>query len=143
MGKKINLERYYKAVLKLDKAKTKYDRCNDEYNETVGDYRAYCDILERTSGEYIKLHAGAYMRMFHIKKDEIDDKKGVVTITGDSVEIMGGKSVFQDDVTLEFPLTTDCELLQWTYENQYGRYNASDYMSFIVKAIQCNEVINK
>lgn len=143
MGKKINLERYYKAVLKLDKAKTKYDRCNDEYNETVGDYRAYCDILERTSGEYIKLHAGAYMRMFHIKKYEVNDGKGVVTITGDSVEIMGNKSVFQDDVTLEFPLTTDCELLDWTYENQYGRYNASDYMSFIVKAIKCNEVINK
>lgn len=143
MGKKINLERYYKAVLNLDKAKAKYDRCNDEYNETVGDYRAYCDILERVAGEYIKFHAGAYMRMFHIKKDEIDNEKGVVTITGDSVEIMGNKSVFQYDVTLEFPLTTDCELLHWTYENQYGRYNASDYTSFIVKAIQCNEVINK
>ena len=140
MGKKINLERYYKAVLNLDKAKAKYDRCNDEYDETVGDYRAYCDILERVAGEYIKFHVGAYMRMFHIKKYKV---KGVVTITGDSVEIMGGKSVFQDDVTLEFPLTTDCELLQWTYENQYGRYNASDYMSFIVKAIQCNEVIRK
>lgn len=143
MGKKINLERYYKAVLKLDKAKTKYDRCNDEYNETVGDYRAYCDILERASAEYIKLHAGAYMRMFHIKKYEVDDEKGVVTITGDSVEIMGDKSVFQYDVTLEFTLTTDCELLDWAYETKYGRYNASDYMSFIVKAIKCNEVINK
>lgn len=132
----LNIERYYKASKERDKAERRYDKCNEEYHDSIKDYGIYCRILDRVWSHYIKLSACNYERMIHIKKYEVDDKNMIATITGDSIEINGNKVTFQDNITIKFQMTDDCELLYWTYEKSFMPYDISDWSSFTMKALK-------
>ena len=137
MGRLLEPMRHLKAWDKMDNAKDVYDASVKEYWKTFGDYQKYWEIVYRT-GPYIKLHAGAYERMFHVKSSNIGKKH--VVLNGDSIEIIGRKCVMEENVTLNFPMTDDTELLSWTYEGKNGWYNDSDWVAFMVRGLNCKEI---
>ncbi len=137
MGRRIDPTRHLRAQDRMVKAEEEYYESLQEYNGTLGDYCKYWEIVHRTH-EYIKYHAGSYERMFHVKSSEIG--KDYVTITGESIEIMGDKCVMKDNVTLTFPMEDDSELLSWSYEDKNGLYSECDWVTFMMRALKCKEI---
>jgi hypothetical protein len=76
--------------------------------------------------------------MFHVKSSNIGKKH--VVLNGDSIEIINRKCVMEENVTLNFPMTDDTELLSWTYEGKNGWYNDSDWVAFMVRGLNCKEI---
>ena len=72
--------------------------------------------------------------------------KNKVTITADSIEIIFPDTcIIRDDLTIEYPLTDDCELLSWDYEkfgfNGFkGVYDVSDWLSFLMTGLRCKDI---
>lgn len=144
MSRKLNVGKHIRAWDKRDKAKEEYDHWNREYWDSFRDLQTYWEIVYRASSEYIKLTIGAYERIFNIKSHKIG--KDEVVITGDSVEIFDGKCVFENNVTMKFPMTDDCELLYWSYEphDKYrGEYDASDWVAFVSRGLRCKVIEQK
>ena len=137
MGRRIDSARHLRAWNRMAKAEGKYNDCLREYNETFGDYSKYWEIVYRTH-EYIKCRAASYERMFHVRSSEIGEDH--VTVTGESIEIMGVRCVIRDNATLTFPMEDDSELLSWSYQGKDGCYNESDWVAFTMRALKCNEI---
>ena len=77
---------------------------------------------------------------------EADKNGNKVTITADSIEIIFPDTcIIRDDLTIEYPLTDDCELLSWDYEkfgfNGFkGVYDVSDWSSFLMTGLRCKDI---
>lgn len=112
-----------------------------ELQGQTDDWRKYNEIIYRASSKYLKFRCGGYESMLNITSHKISKNK--VTITADSIEkIFSETCVIRNDLTIEYPLTDDCELLLWDYEKPgfKGEYDASDWSSFLLKAVRCKDI---
>ena len=148
MSKLLKPKEYARISLKRYIAKRKADRVyqdwDEKYNFIADDLQTYEEIIYRASSKYLKFSAGGYERMLNITSHKISKNK--VTITADSVEIIFPDTcIIRDDLTIEYPLTDDCELLSWDYEkfgfNGFkGVYDVSDWLSFLMKGLRCKDI---
>ena len=140
MSRLLKPERHIRISLKRAKAERAYKHWDEEYKRTAEDLHKYWEIIYRATHEYIKTIAGGYERMLNIKSHEITDSK--ITIIADSVEIaFPNTCIIRDNVTMEYPLTDDCELLSWDWERPgfNGVYDVSDWVSFLFKGLRCKD----
>ena len=101
----------------------------------------YWEIVYRATSQFIRFNAGGYNKMLMIKSHKLGRHK--VTINAESIEIIGNKSVFTNDVILTFPMTNDSELLCWTWtRGDDTPYNISDWVSFTMHALR-NKTIER
>ena len=141
MSKLLKPEKYERISLKRYKAESVYQQWDKKYKLIADDLRKYNEIIYRVSSKYLKFRAAGYERMLNITSHKISKNK--VTITADSVEIIFSDTcIIRNDLTIEYPLTDDCELLSWDYEKPgfKGEYDASDWSSFLFKAVRCKDI---
>ena len=148
MSKLLKPEEYIRIWIKRYKAKRKAERVcqhwDEKYKLITDDWRKYNEIIYRASSEYLKFRAAGYERMLKITSHKISKNK--VIITADSIEIIFPDTcIIRDDLTIEYPLTDDCELLSWDYEkfgfNGFkGVYDVSDWLSFLMKGLRCKDI---
>ena len=101
----------------------------------------YWEICYRATSQFIRLSAWGYEKMLMIKSHKLGRHK--VTINAESIEIIGNKSIFTNDVVLTFPMTNDSELLYWTWTHSDDTpYNISDWVSFTMRALR-NKTIER
>lgn len=109
--------------------------------EKIGN-REYWEIVYRATSQFIRFSAGAYDKMLMIKSHKLGRRN--VSITAESVEILGDKSVFTDNVSLTFPMSNDSELLLWSWTRKDDTpYNISDWVSFITRALRNKKIEKK
>ena len=148
MSKLLKPEEYIRIWIKRYKAKRKAESVcqhwDEKYKLITDDWRKYNEIIYRASSKYLKFRAAGYERMLKITSHKISKNK--VTITADSVEIMFPVTcIIRNDLTIEYPLTDDCELLSWDYEkfgfNGFkGVYDATDWSVFLMKGLRCKDI---
>ena len=145
MSKLLKPEEYIRIWIKRYKAKRKAERAcqhwDEKYKLITDDWRKYNEIIYRASSEYLKFRAAGYERMLKITSHKISKNK--VTITADSIEIIFPDTcIIRDDLTIEYPLTDDCELLSWDYEKPgfKGVYDATDWSVFLMKGLRCKDI---
>ena len=104
------------------------------------DLQKYWEIAYRASSQFIKLTAGGYERMLNIKSYKI--KKKSVVIIADSIEVFYPDiCIIQNDITLKYSLTDDCDLLSWSWQRKGGdTYNISDWISLLFRGLRCKEI---
>ena len=148
MSKLLKPNEYIRICIKRYKAKRKAESVcqhwDEKYELIADDLRTYNEIMYRASSKYLKFRAAGYERMLKITSHKISKNK--VTITADSIEIIFPDiCIIRDDLTIEYPLTDDCELLSWDYEkfgfNGFkGVYDVSDWSSFLMKGLRCKDI---
>ena len=144
MSKLLKPEKYARISLKRYKAESVYQHWDKKYKLIADDLQTYQEIIYRASNEYLKFRAAGYERMLNVTSHKISKNK--VTITADSVEIVFPDTcIIRNDLTIEYPLTDDCELLSWDYEkfgfNGFkGVYDVSDWLSFLMKGLRCKDI---
>ena len=145
MSRLLKPEEYIRIWIKRYKAKRKAERAcqhwDEKYKLITDDWRKYNEIIYRASSEYLKFRAAGYERMLKITSHKISKNK--VTITADSIEIIFPDTcIIRDDLTIEYPLTDDCELLSWDYEKPgfKGVYDATDWSVFLMKGLRCKDI---
>lgn len=144
MSKLLKPEEYERISLKRYKAESVYRHWDKKYKLIADDLRKYNEIIDRVSSKYLKFRAAGYERMLKITSHKISKNK--VTITADSIEIIFPDTcIIRDDLTIEYPLTDDCELLSWDYEkfgfNGFkGVYDDSDWLLFQMKGLRCKDI---
>ena len=145
MSKLLKPEEYIRIWIKRYKAKCKAERAcqhwDEKYKLITDDWRKYNEIIYRASSEYLKFRAAGYERMLKITSHKISKNK--VAITADSVEIIFPDTcIIRDDLTIEYPLTDDCELLSWDYEKPgfKGVYDTTDWSVFLMKGLRCTDI---
>lgn len=145
MSKLLKPDEYIRICLKRYKAKSKAESVcqhwDEKYELIADDWRKYNEIIYRASSKYLKFSACGYERMLNITSHKISKNK--VTITADSVEIMFPDTcIIRNDLTIEYPLTDDCELLSWDYEKHgfKGVYDVSDWSVFLMKGLRCKDI---
>ena len=145
MSKLLKPEEYIRIWIKRYKAKRKAESVcqhwDEKYKLIADDLRSYNEIIYRASSKYLKFRAAGYERMLNITSHKISKNK--VTITADSVEIISpGTCIIRNDLTIEYPLTDDCELLSWDYEKPgfKGEYDATDWSVFLMKGLRCKDI---
>ena len=106
------------------------------------DLGKYWEIIYRATSQFIRFNAGGYKQMLMIKSHKIGKHK--VTINAESIEIIGNKSIFTDNVFLTFPMTNDSELLCWTWKRGDGAaYDISDWVLFTMSALRNRTIERK
>ena len=148
MSKLLKPEEYIRIWIKRYKAKRKAERVcqhwDEKYKLITDDWRKYNEIIYRASSEYLKFRAAGYERMLKITSHKISKNK--VTIIADSIEIIFPDTcIIRNGLTIEYPLTDDCELLSWDYEkfgfNGFkGVYDVSDWSVFLMKGLRCKDI---
>ena len=145
MSKLLKPEEYIRICIKRYKAKSKAESVcqhwDEKYELIADDLRTYNEIIYRASSKYLKFSACGYERMLNITSHKISKNK--VTITADSVEIIFPDTcIIGNDLTIEYPLTDDCELLSWDYEKHgfKGEYDATDWSVFLMKGLRCKDI---
>ena len=141
MSKLLKPEKYERISLKRYKAESVYQQWDKKYKLIADDLRKYNEIIYRVSSKYLKFRAAGYERMLNITSHKISKNK--VTITADSVEIIFSDTcIIRNDLTIEYPLTDDCELLSWEYEKSgfKGEYDDSDWTVFLMKGLKCKDI---
>lgn len=145
MSKLLKPEEYTRICLKRDEAKRKAESIcqfwDEKYKLIADDLRKYNEIIDRVSSKYLKFRAAGYERMLNITSHKISKSK--VTITADSVEIIFPDTcIIRNDLTIEYLLTDDCELLSWDYEKPgfKGVYDDSDWLLFQMKGLRCKDI---
>ena len=141
MNKLLKPEEYAKISLERDKAESVYQHWDEQYKLIADDLQTYQEIIYRASSKYLKFRCGGYESMLNITSHKISKNK--VTITADSIEIIFSETcVIRNDLTIEYPLTDDCELLLWDYEKPgfKGEYDATDWSVFLMKGLRCKDI---
>lgn len=141
MSKLLKPEKYARISLKRYKAESVYQHWDKKYKLIADDFQTYQEIIYRANNEYLKFRAAGYERMLNITSHKISKNK--VTITADSVEIIFPDTcIIRNDLTIEYPLTDDCELLSWDYEKPgfKGEYDATDWSVFLMKGLRYKDI---
>ena len=104
------------------------------------DLQKYWEIIYRATSKFIKITCAGYERMLNIKSYKIKKKK--VVIVADSIEVFYPDiCIIQNDITLKYSLTDDCDLLSWSWQPKGGgTYNSSDWASLLFRGLRCNEI---
>lgn len=140
MSRILNPSKNLKISLKRDKVKEVLRCLDEEYNRTADDLQKYQEIGYRVTSKFIKITCAGYERMLNIKSYKINSKK--VEIIADSIVVQSPNvCIIQNNITLKYPLTDDCGLLDWSWErNGGGTYNSSDWASLLFRGLRCKEI---